>query len=121
MESEQARGVALVIGAGDATGGAIARRFAQGGYTACLTRRSADKLQPLVERIRSEGHLAFGYGSDARKEEEVTALFDSIEREHGPVDAAGNVGADENYWYLHTQPRDAWTFELDLRPYMERW
>ena len=27
----------------------------------------------------------------------------------------------ENYWYLHTQPRDAWTFELDLRPYMERW
>ena len=27
----------------------------------------------------------------------------------------------ENYWYLHTQPRDAWTFELDLRPYMETW
>ena len=27
----------------------------------------------------------------------------------------------ENYWHLHTQPRDAWTFELDLRPYMERW
>jgi short-subunit dehydrogenase len=27
----------------------------------------------------------------------------------------------ENYWYLHTQPRDAWTHELDLRPYMEQW
>lgn len=27
----------------------------------------------------------------------------------------------ENYWHLHSQPRDAWTFELDLRPYMERW
>ncbi|PTU32817.1 SDR family oxidoreductase [Stenotrophobium rhamnosiphilum] len=27
----------------------------------------------------------------------------------------------ENYWYLHSQPRDAWTFELDLRPYMETW
>jgi short-subunit dehydrogenase len=27
----------------------------------------------------------------------------------------------ENYWYLHQQPRDAWTFELDLRPWMERW
>ena len=25
------------------------------------------------------------------------------------------------YWYLHTQPRDAWTFELDLRPWIERW
>jgi NAD(P)-dependent dehydrogenase (short-subunit alcohol dehydrogenase family) len=27
----------------------------------------------------------------------------------------------ENYWYLHQQPRDAWTFEIDLRPYMEAW
>ncbi|HCN47322.1 MAG TPA: glucose 1-dehydrogenase, partial [Pseudomonas sp.] len=27
----------------------------------------------------------------------------------------------DNYWYLHAQPRDAWTFELDLRPWMERW
>jgi hypothetical protein len=25
------------------------------------------------------------------------------------------------YWYLHSQPRDAWTFELDLRPGRERW
>ncbi|HWA59865.1 MAG TPA: SDR family NAD(P)-dependent oxidoreductase [Caulobacteraceae bacterium] len=25
------------------------------------------------------------------------------------------------YWSLHTQTRDAWTFELDLRPYGERW
>jgi short-subunit dehydrogenase len=27
----------------------------------------------------------------------------------------------ENYWYLHTQPRDAWTHELDLRPWREHW
>ena len=25
------------------------------------------------------------------------------------------------YWYLHSQPRDGWTFEMDLRPYAERW
>ena len=25
------------------------------------------------------------------------------------------------YWYLHAQPRDGWTFEMDLRPYAERW
>jgi len=24
------------------------------------------------------------------------------------------------YWMLHTQPRDTWTHELDLRPYMEK-
>ena len=25
------------------------------------------------------------------------------------------------YWNLHTQPRDAWTHELDLRPWGETW
>ncbi|MDX2233430.1 MAG: SDR family NAD(P)-dependent oxidoreductase [Hyphomonadaceae bacterium] len=27
----------------------------------------------------------------------------------------------ETYWTLFTQPRDAWTFELDLRPFGETW
>jgi hypothetical protein len=27
----------------------------------------------------------------------------------------------EAYWMLHQQPRDAWTFELDLRPHRETW
>src|SRR4051794_31749355 len=27
----------------------------------------------------------------------------------------------ETYWQLHLQPRDAWTHELDLRPYGEKW
>lgn len=25
------------------------------------------------------------------------------------------------YWYLHQQNRDAWTFEMDLRPFRETW
>lgn len=27
----------------------------------------------------------------------------------------------EAYWQLHRQPRDAWTHELDLRPFAETW
>jgi NAD(P)-dependent dehydrogenase (short-subunit alcohol dehydrogenase family) len=27
----------------------------------------------------------------------------------------------EAYWALHNQPRDAWTFELEIRPYAETW
>ena len=27
----------------------------------------------------------------------------------------------ETYWHLHHQPRDAWTHEMDLRPFGERW
>ncbi|MCY1502686.1 3-oxoacyl-[acyl-carrier-protein] reductase FabG [compost metagenome] len=237
--------VVLVVGAGDATGGAIARRFAREGYMACVTRRHADKLQPLVDSIHAEGGEAHGFASDARKEDEVAELVETIERDIGPIEAfVFNIGANvpcsileetarkyfkiwemacfsgfltsqavarrmvtrergtilftgataglrgaagfaafagakhgiralaqsmarelgprnihvahvvvdgaidtefirdsfperyalkdqdgildpehiaENYWYLHSQPRDAWTFELDLRPWMERW
>lgn len=237
--------VALIVGAGDATGGAIAKRFAREGYVACVTRRQADKLQPLIDEIRGEGGQAHGYGSDARKEQEVAELVERIERDIGPIEVfVFNVGANvpcsildetprkyfkvwemacfagfltgqavarrmvtrergtilftgatagtrgaagfaafagakhglralaqsmarelgprhihvahvvvdgaidtafirdsfperyalrdqagildpvhiaDSYWFLHTQPRDAWTFELDLRPWMERW
>ncbi len=27
----------------------------------------------------------------------------------------------EIYWQLHRQPRSAWTFETDVRPYVEPW
>jgi NAD(P)-dependent dehydrogenase (short-subunit alcohol dehydrogenase family) len=237
--------VALVIGAGDATGSAIARRFAREGYVACVTRRSADKLQPLVEQIRAAGGEAHAFASDARKEDQVAALVEHIESQIGPIDVfVFNIGANvpcsildetarkyfkvwemacfagfltsqavakrmaarkrgtilftgataalrgaanfaafatakhglralaqsmarelgplnihvahvvvdgaidtafirdnfpakyaekaqdgilapdhiaDAYWYLHGQPRDAWTFELDLRPWSERW
>ena len=237
--------VALIIGAGDATGGAIAKRFAAGGHVACITRRDADKLAPLIASITEAGGRAHGFGSDARKEEEVIALVEQIERDIGPIDVmVFNIGANvpcsileetarkyfkiwemacfggflngrevarrmvtrgrgtilftgataglrgsanfaafagakhalralaqsmarelgprgihvahvvvdgaidtefirstfperyalkeqdgilnpdhiaENYWSLHVQPRDAWTFELDLRPYIEKW
>ena len=237
--------VVLVIGAGDATGGAIAKRFAREGYVACVTRRSAEKLQPLVDEIRAAGGEAHGFASDARKEEAVAELVETIERDIGPIEAfVFNIGANvpcsildetarkyfkiwemacfsafltaqavarrmvvrgrgtilftgataglrgaahfaafagakhgvralaqsmarelgprnihvahvvvdgaidtafirdsfpemyarkaqdgildpahiaDNYWFLHAQPRDAWTFELDLRPWMEKW
>ncbi len=87
--------VALIIGAGDSTGGAVARRFARGGYTACVTRREADKLVPLVTQIESEGGRAVPFGSDARKEEEVIALVEQIESTIGPIEVmVFNIGAN---------------------------
>ncbi len=87
--------VALVIGAGDATGGAIARRFAKGGFTVCATRRHLEKLQPLSERIQAEGGRAHGFASDARQEEEVAALVEKIESQIGPIEVlVFNIGAN---------------------------
>ena len=96
----------LVIGAGDATGGAVARRFAREGYVACVTRRSEEKLAPLVERIASEGGKAHGFGSDARKEAEMVALVDRIEREIAPIEVAVfNVGANVRFDVTETTAR----------------
>ena len=97
---------ALVIGAGDATGGAIARRFAREGYAACVTRRSADKLQPLVDRIVSAGGTAHAFGSDARKEDDMLALVAGIERDIGPIEVAVfNIGANVRFNVTDTTER----------------
>lgn len=98
--------VALVIGAGDATGGAIARRFAREGFIACVTRRSADKLQPLVDGIIADGGRAHGFASDARKEEDVAQLIETIERDIGPIEAfVFNIGANVPCSILEETPR----------------
>ena len=86
---------AWIVGAGDGTGGAVARRFAREGFVACVSRRSGDKLAPLVEAITTAGGRAQAYACDARKEDEVVALVDRIEREVGPIEVlVFNVGAN---------------------------
>ncbi|MEP0707850.1 SDR family oxidoreductase [Parvibaculum sp.] len=97
---------AVIIGAGDATGGAIAKRFAKEGYVACVTRRDAEKLVPLTDEIRAAGGEARGFGSDARKEDEVVELFETVEREVGPVEVfVFNIGANVNFSILEMTER----------------
>jgi short-subunit dehydrogenase len=89
------KGVCLVIGAGDATGGAIARRFAREGFITCVTRRSGDKLAALIAQIEAAGGTAHAFGSDARKEEEVTGLVERIESTIGAIEVlVFNIGAN---------------------------
>ena len=98
--------VALVVGAGEATGGAIARRFAREGYVACVTRRTADKLAPLVAQIEAAGGRARAFGSDARREDEVASLFAEIERDVGPVEVCVfNVGGNVRFPIRETTER----------------
>jgi NAD(P)-dependent dehydrogenase (short-subunit alcohol dehydrogenase family) len=98
--------VALVVGAGDALGGAIARRFAHEGYVTAVARRSAEKLQPLVAAIEAAGGRALPFGADARREEEIVALFERIEREVGPIEVAVfNIGGNVRFGIVETTAR----------------
>ncbi len=98
--------VALIVGAGDATGGAIAKRFAREGYAVCVTRRDKDKLQDLVREIEASGGMAYPFGSDARKEDDTVALFDTIERDIGEIGVAVfNVGGNVRFPIAETTAR----------------
>lgn len=91
---------AVIIGAGDATGGAIARAFAAEGLTACVNRRprGADALEALAQSIRDDGYQARAFPADARDEAAMISLFDQVEAEVGPVEVAVfNIGANVNF------------------------
>jgi len=96
-------GVCCVIGAGDATGSAVARRFAKEGYTVCVARRTATALKPLVDQITVEGGKAVAFGLDARREDQVVNFFHQIEAEVGPVEVlVFNVGGNVRFPILET-------------------
>jgi NAD(P)-dependent dehydrogenase (short-subunit alcohol dehydrogenase family) len=100
--------VALVIGAGDATGGRVAERFAVEGYTSVITRRARnmDKLEALADRIRAAGGAAVPMGVDARDEDETVAMFAEVEAEIGPVEVCVyNVGGNVRFPIRETTAR----------------
>jgi NAD(P)-dependent dehydrogenase (short-subunit alcohol dehydrogenase family) len=91
------RGVAILVGAGDAIGAAVARRFAKGGYAVCICRRDAAKSQALVEELKAEGHEIHALSVDARLEKDVEALFNRVEKEIGPIEVClFNAGSNVN-------------------------
>ncbi|MBV8121883.1 MAG: SDR family NAD(P)-dependent oxidoreductase [Alphaproteobacteria bacterium] len=96
-------GVALLVGAGDAIGAAVARRFATGGYSVCVARRDAEKSRSVVQEIIAAGGIARAVGTDVRSEEAVQALFTQVEAELGPVEVClFNAGANVKSQLIET-------------------
>ena len=97
------RGVAILVGAGDAIGAAVARRFAEGGYTICICRREAVKSQGLVDELKAAGHQIHAFSVDARNEAEVQDLFARVEKEIGPIEVClFNAGSNVNKPLIET-------------------
>ena len=106
MAEGRKSGVALLLGAKDAIGAAVARRFAAGGYSVCVARRDADKSRSLVQEIIASGGIACAVGTDLRNEEAVQALFAKVEAELGPVEVClFNAGANVKSPLIETSAR----------------
>lgn len=91
---------AIIIGAGDATGSALTKKFAKEGYQVCPVRRprNIDKLEKLCREINDSGGSAKAFGIDARDEDSIVSLFKEVEETIAPIDVViFNPGANVYY------------------------
>lgn len=88
--------VCLVVGAGSGVGSAVAKRFARGGFSLCVVRRSdRNKLDALVNEIEGMGVKACGYLCDITEDNVLQKLVETIETNIGPIHiAVYNIGAN---------------------------
>jgi hypothetical protein len=68
-------------------------------------------------------HLVIDAGVDtAWVREQIAASVGRDAAAQLPPDALMRPEAvADAYWQLYQQPRDAWTFELEIRPFAEKW
>lgn len=64
------------------------------------------------------GHVVVDGGIAGDK---IINRFPEMVKARGEGGLVGLDGLASAYWFLHRQPRDAWTFEVDLRTSKENW
>ena len=97
----------LVVGAGDALGGAIARRFAREGYAAVIVRRHAEQLEPLARPSATRAARPIPSApTRATKSRWSMPCLDRVEREIAPVEVCVfNIGANVRFPIAETTAR----------------
>ena len=54
----------------------------------------------------------------------IDGVIDIPRTKDWDLGSGGKIDPDaiaESYWHLHTQPKTTWTFEIDIRPSIEKW
>jgi len=82
--------VALVTGAGQGIGRAIALVYARAGAKVVVAEWKVHRMERTVEEIRAGGHLAFGVPTDVSKRDEVRAMVERTVTHFGGLDILVN-------------------------------
>ena len=101
--------VAIVTGAGNGIGRAIAQRFAASGARVVVNDVNEDAVDETVKTITGAGHSALGFVADVSNAEQVKTMIDGVMTAHAQIDVlvnnAGLTGpmlhffeADEAWW-----------------------
>jgi NAD(P)-dependent dehydrogenase (short-subunit alcohol dehydrogenase family) len=99
--------VLLVTGASRGIGAATARLGARHGYSVCVNYKTRkDEADKIVSAITAAGGRAVSVQADVAREEDVTRLFDTCDRELGAVAAlVNNAGILESQMRVETIDR----------------
>jgi NAD(P)-dependent dehydrogenase (short-subunit alcohol dehydrogenase family) len=111
------RGTLVFTGAsGSMRGKAMFGGFAQGkAALRALAQSCAREFGPKGLHV---AHVVIDGAVDGNR---INSLLPDLKGKLGEDGLLSPDGIAENYWHLHTQPRNAWTHELDLRPWVETW
>ncbi|WHY20682.1 SDR family NAD(P)-dependent oxidoreductase [Paenibacillus sp. G2S3] len=86
-----------ILGAGPGLGLSIAKKFGANGFQVALISRNADKLNTLVEELRSLNIEAAAFPADVYNKEQVIAAFRDIKAKYGFIDVLEFSPTSGNY------------------------
>lgn len=107
--------VALVTGASQGIGKAIAAKLAQEGASVVLTARGEDRLNQVVSEIRAAGGRAVGIAADVSKKEDCERLIQYTVETYGKIDILINNAGTSATGEFEAASDDIWQADFDLK------
>jgi gluconate 5-dehydrogenase len=105
--------IALITGASQGLGFAIARGLGQAGATIVLNGRNAEKLEKAVSMLSKEGLAVHGSLFDIRDKDQILQKITEVEREIGPIEILVNNAGVQRIGPLETTEESAWKDLID--------